>query len=103
MPHEDLHKALERGGAKQYRRRRKHQGADWTPEKSSALSSDGYWCKACRQRHGAMAKNVLGVTYERRNGVWYILWTCLKSGDVIHDEALVNKGGGQNNGNASKD
>ena len=88
----ELWNALQRGGrGPVYRRRKKHQGADWTPEKDSALSTDGAWCKSCRQRHGYMSKNALHASYEKRSGVWYILWTCIKSGNVIKDEPLLNQ------------
>jgi hypothetical protein len=87
----ELWRALQHGqGGKGpvFRRRRRFQGATWTPEKDSALSTDGFWCKNCRVRHGAMSKNVLGAQYEKRNGVWYILWICKKSGNVIHETSM---------------
>lgn len=90
MPHEDLHRSIMDGGSKKYRRRRKHQGADWTPERQSADSQDGFWCKSCRMWHGAMSK-ILSVSYEKRGGVWYILWTCTRSGNVIKDQGLVRR------------
>ena len=86
---DDLYRTLLNSstGKKVFRRRKKHQGADWTPDNQSALSGDGPWCKNCRQRHGYMSK-VMGTQYEKRNGVWFILWVCLKTGDVIKDQPL---------------
>jgi hypothetical protein len=92
MPHRDeLWNALQRGSkGTVYRRKKRHQGADWTPEKDSALTDDGVWCPSCRVRHGYMAKRVLGTQYEQRNGAWHILWVCLKSGNIVKDELLLN-------------
>lgn len=94
MSSEDLYKALLRNGSKGpiYRRRKRHQGASWVPESGEgALAEDGPWCASCRQRHGFMSKTLV-VQYEQRNGVWYILWVCKKSGDVIRDQALLSRG-----------
>lgn len=86
---DDLYRQLINSGAgkKVFRRKKKHQGADWTPDDASALSGDGPWCASCRQRHGYMSK-LMGTQYEKRNGVWYILWVCKKTSNVIKDHAL---------------
>ena len=77
-------------GRKTYRRKRKYQGASWTPERSSALTDDGIWCPRCKQRHGYKSQ-LVGLNYEKRNGVWYILWHCKKTGNVIKEQGLVRK------------
>jgi hypothetical protein len=90
VPHEDLHRSIMNGGSKQYRRKRKYQGADWTPENHNALAGNGIWCPACRTRHGYKTKQLV-LNYEKRSGVWHLLWICTKTGDVIKDEGMVNK------------
>lgn len=87
MPHEDLHRSIMNGGGKTYRRRKKFQGATWTPDTETALAEDGPWCAGCRQRHGYMSK-LLMTGYEKRQSVWYILWICRKTNNVIKDQAL---------------
>lgn len=87
---DDIHRTLVGAGRKIYRRKKKTQGSVWTPENKSADLDDGVWCKACRQRHGYKSK-LLQTQYELRSGVWHILWTCIKSGDVVKDQGLVRK------------
>jgi hypothetical protein len=65
---------------KPFRRRRKHEGATWTPESQSALSEDGVWCKACRQRHGYMN---LDMIHEKQGEAWVSHWVCRKTGNYI--------------------
>jgi hypothetical protein len=77
---------------KPYRRRKKHQGADWTGE-GNALKADGVWCGYHKLRHGYMSKE-LGFTPERYNGKSYIHWYCKKTGDVLDTKEV---GGAQAN------
>ncbi len=74
-------------GARIFRRKKKFQGATWTPEASSAISTDGVWCPTCRIRHGYMSQK-LGLEYERRsNGIgWKKLWYCKLSGNVLQED-----------------
>lgn len=75
-------------GQKFFRRRRKFQGATWTPEASSALTTDGVWCPQHRMRHGYKSK-ALGATYEKgSNGKWKVLWFCSSTGDVLEELEL---------------
>ncbi len=70
---------------KVFRRRKKYQGAIWTPRGSTALYGDGEWCKDCRMRHGY---KTMGVTFEKKSAPkererrWRILWLCPKTGRV---------------------
>lgn len=69
-----------------YRRRRRFQGATWTPPASSAHMGDGEWCSVCRKRHGYMS---LGLDYERASsGRWKLLWYCKRTGNVIKEQEL---------------
>lgn len=63
-----------------YRKRRKHQGASWTPPSTSAVAGDGLWCGDCRKRHGYMT---LGLNYEKYKGKWKLLWYCRRTGRVL--------------------
>jgi hypothetical protein len=51
----------------------------------SADPQDGWWCRACRTRHGAMS---CGLQTERVSLVGHegfrLLWLCPKTGNVIH-------------------
>jgi hypothetical protein len=75
--------------SKPYRRRKKHQGADWSGE-GNALKEDGVWCKFHKQRHGYKSK-MLGFKPERYNGKSYIHWYCKETGDVL--DTIVVGGG----------
>jgi hypothetical protein len=39
-------------------------------------------------RHGYKSDRRLGITYEKRQDVWHILWYCIKTGNVIQDQPL---------------
>lgn len=71
-----------------FRRKRRFQGATWTPENQPALKPDGAWCKACKTRHGYMT---MGIAYEKRKSGWIILWSCKKTGNVIEEMELGQK------------
>jgi hypothetical protein len=73
-------------GNRQFRRKKRFQGADWTPPSMSAETGDGEWCRACRQRHGY---KTMGLAYEKASsGRWKILWSCRKTGAVIKEQEL---------------
>jgi hypothetical protein len=75
-------------GHRFFRRKKRWQGATWTPTQQSAAVEDGAWCKSCRQRHGYKSP-VLKAAYEKAsNGKWRILWTCSKTGNVIETTNL---------------
>src|SRR5688572_13304616 len=73
--------------SKPYRRRKKHEGATWTPPNASALKEDGVWCPHHRMRHGYKSDQ-LGFSPERWNGKSYIHWYCKKTGDVLETVEL---------------
>src|SRR3954462_15188898 len=77
---------------KKYRRRKKHEGATWTPASVSALKEDGVWCPHHRTRHGYKS-DLLGFVPERWNGRSYIHWTCKTTGQVL-DTVTVEVGSG---------
>jgi hypothetical protein len=70
---------------KQYRRKRRWQGATWTPERLPADIDDGAWCRNCRTRHGFMT---MGLQYEKRKSGWWLLWSCRRTGRVIREMRL---------------
>lgn len=69
-----------------FRRRRRHQGATWTPTNSSALTEDGVWCPVHRKRHGYMSE-ALSIAYEKRSdgSGFKIMWVCKLTGNVIKE------------------
>lgn len=87
---DDLHKGIIRMGGKPFRRVRKHEGEKWKPKKDAVLSMPGVYCNNCRTRHAYKNKEHLGATYEKRAGVWHLLWYCTRSGNVLKDEPLLN-------------
>lgn len=74
-----------------YRRRKKHQGADWTGE-GNALKEDGVWCGKHGKRHGYKSKE-LGFQPEVHNGTSYIHWTCKATGEVLETVRLEKSEG----------
>lgn len=73
---------------KGYRRKRRHQGASWTPPSASALKEDGVWCPIHRQRHGYMSKG-LGVYFDKgSHGEFQMIWYCKQTGDVLDVRTL---------------
>lgn len=73
-------------GKRVYRRKRRWQGATWTPQGASALSEDGIWCPAHRVRHGYMSV-LLGLRFEKgSNGKWKKLWYCNTTGNVLQED-----------------
>lgn len=79
-----------------FRRKRKFQGASWTPRSMSADKDDGQWCRRCRKFHGYMT---MGIGYEKRQTSrhvesgepiyrWVIMWKCPVSGDVVGERYL---------------
>jgi hypothetical protein len=67
-----------------FRRKKRHQGATWTPERTSAAPEDGAWCVSCHQRHGYKSRGLLmRVEKTVPGGRWRVLWTCKKTGDVL--------------------
>src|SRR5687767_9738813 len=77
-----------------YRRRKRWQGATWTPENQLADKPDGVWCRACKTRHGYMT---MGITYELRinnkthRTYWVLLWWCRHTGNVLEELRLGTK------------
>lgn len=63
-----------------FRRRKKFQGATWTPENSPAELGDGLWCKACKTRHGYMT---MGMRWERSGDGFRLIWSCSKTHNVL--------------------
>jgi hypothetical protein len=83
-----------------FRRRRKFQGASWTPENSAAEIGDGAWCKHCRTRHGY--KNGLNINYSKNDrGEWVILWSCKKTDMVVEETVLRRSDDGGEQGSAT--
>jgi hypothetical protein len=75
-----------REASKFRRRRKKFQGADWTPPSMSAFPEDGEWCRPCKMRHGY---SNIGVKFEKRSdGGFRILWLCPKYGHVVGTKDL---------------
>lgn len=75
-------------GRKVFRRKRKFQGATWTPTRQSADPDDGVWCPSHRIRHGYMSIN-LQTKYEKgSDGRWKILWICKLTGNVLREDGL---------------
>lgn len=69
-----------------FRRKKRHQGATWTPEKQSADTTDGLWCPVHRIRHGYSR---MAISYEKgSNGRWKILWSCRLTGNVLGEQSL---------------
>jgi len=60
-------------GKRVFRRKRRYQGASWTPPSMSAEVEDGLWCRRCKKRHGYMTMH---VGYEKVNGDWVTRWMC---------------------------
>lgn len=75
-------------GRRVFRRRKKFQGATWTPERSPAVAGDGEWCRSCRTRHGY---KTMGLTWEKKSTQvegeypFKTLWSCPKTGEVIKE------------------
>lgn len=75
-------------GKRIFRRRKKFQGATWTPENSPAVVGDGEWCPDCRTRHGY---KTMGLTWEKKSTIvdgeykFKTLWSCPKTGRVIKE------------------
>lgn len=69
------------------KRKKKWQGATWTPGTKSSDVPDGVWCGYHGLRHGYMSKE-LGFTPERYNGKSYIHWYCKKTGDVLDSKEV---------------
>lgn len=75
--------------SKPFRRVRKHVGETWSPDtRNSPNTRIGPWCQHCRQIHPWKSHGTLGTKYEKRNTVWYILWVCLKTGNVIRETGI---------------
>ena len=80
--------------ARVYRRRRRYQGASWTPPSFSSEVEDGEWCKPCRKRHGYMSMLTLYERRERRlppeqgKLEWYLLWCCPRYQHVVAELCL---------------
>jgi DNA-directed RNA polymerase subunit RPC12/RpoP len=75
---------------KPFRRVRKHIGETWRPRASKAITEPGIWCPSCQSRHAYKSKKTLGATFEKRQGVWHILWFCKSTGNVLKDEGVQN-------------
>lgn len=70
------------GGNPKFRRRKKFQGATWTPENSAAELGDGLWCRQCKTRHGYMTMEIR-YEYNKKKDRFNVLWTCKKTGNVL--------------------
>lgn len=76
---------------RQFRRRRRYQGASWTPPSMSAEPEDGAWCRFHKKRHGYMT---MGIAYEKNaEGRWQILWMCKQTHQVLETMVLGAKNG----------
>jgi hypothetical protein len=70
--------------ARVFRRKKRFQGATWTPNTQSAAPEDGAWCARCRQRHGYKSSGLLmQVEKTVPGGQWRVLWVCKKTGNVL--------------------
>lgn len=86
MADKDLHDDLKYLGRRVFRRKKKFQGATWTPDTSNADKEDGVYCRRCRIRHGYMK---LGIQYEKTgSGTWKVMWKCPKFGMVLKEVIL---------------
>jgi hypothetical protein len=89
---DELHKGIIRMGGKPFRRIKKHKGEDWKPDQRQQPNTElGPWCSHCRTTHPWKNKNTLGTQYEKRSGVWWILWRCNKSGNIIKEQPVVGR------------
>jgi hypothetical protein len=70
-------------GHRVFRRKKRFQGATWTPEQTSAAPEDGAWCRSCQQRHGYKSHGLLMQVEKASTGAWRILWVCKKTKDVL--------------------
>ena len=70
-----------------FRRKKRWQGATWTPESQSSGARDGAFCKVHKTWHGY---KTMGIQYEKRGDYFWILWSCPKTGDVIQEMRLGN-------------
>jgi hypothetical protein len=69
-----------------FRRKRRFQGATWTPASQSADRRDGVWCPVHRKFHGYGSTALNFTVGERRpNGTFKILWTCALTGNVLQE------------------
>jgi hypothetical protein len=70
------------GGNRVFRRKKRFQGASWTPPSMSAEVEDGLWCKRCKKRHGYMS---MDIAYEKQtDDTWKALWMCRVDGRVLN-------------------
>ena len=78
------------GDRRQYRRKKKYQGASWTPPSANADKPDGLWCRACMKHHGYKS---MGLSYNRTSQGWEMLWSCTRTNNIIGTTLLGGNGG----------
>lgn len=72
-----------------FRKRKKWQGATWTPKNQSAEIGDGAWCRSCKIRHGYMT---MTLQYDKDSkGRFQLLWGCPKTGNILETTTLTRK------------
>ncbi len=74
-----------------YRRRKKYQGATWTPKNQSAGIGAGVWCKSCKLRHGYMSMG-MDYNYTPSTQTFSILWKCPFTDNVLEEQKLTKAG-----------
>jgi hypothetical protein len=85
-----LYMALIRQGRKTWRRRRKHEGKNWTPPAPQDVSK-GVWCPACSTRHPYNGTGRALTRYEKRGEHFVLMWLCPRRGNVIGEIPLGGK------------
>jgi hypothetical protein len=81
---------MENDGRRIFRRKKRWQGAVWSPKHQPALYEDGKWCKKCKTRHGYMT---MDVQYEKRGDHFVMLWLCKTTRDVVGETKLGGASG----------
>lgn len=76
-----------------FRRKRRYQGATWTPGTISSDVENGVWCPQHRIRHGYKSDR-LGVYYEKgKDNRFTALWYCKTTGAVLTAMVLGGNSG----------
>lgn len=65
------------------RRKKRWQGATWTPPSISAAKADGVWCPVHRMFHGYKSAQLVTDYEKRSDGEWRLLWICKMTGSVL--------------------
>jgi hypothetical protein len=72
------------GQRRPFRRKKRWQGATWTPQNQSADRIDGVWCPVHRKRHGYGTMG-FNIGERRADGSFKVLWSCPTTGNVLQE------------------